>query len=204
MPHTPDFEGARNYALGRLQRELPGYFTYHNLFHTQGEVLPAALRFATGEGLNPDEISLVTVAAAFHDIGYLWTHDEHELAGARLAVEVLPGYGFEARQVEQVMGMIVATRLPQCPRGVCEAVLADADLDVLGRDDFAQRNADLHQELMTLGRAGTLVDWYRSQVEFLRVHSYYTPTARRLRGASKQRNLEVLVQRLRELENSAR
>ncbi len=43
---TPDFERARQYALERLERELPASLTYHCLAHTQDDVVPAVERLA--------------------------------------------------------------------------------------------------------------------------------------------------------------
>ena len=42
----PDYDGAIAYALCRLRTELSPLLTYHNLMHTEGDVLPAVARLA--------------------------------------------------------------------------------------------------------------------------------------------------------------
>ncbi len=47
-----------------------------------------------------------------------------------------------------------------------EEILEDADLDVLDRDDFLDRNMEPRTERATLGMPSTHVDWYTSQLHF--------------------------------------
>lgn len=193
---APHYDDAVTYALKRLQTELPVTYTYHNLIHTRDDVLPAAVHLAMLSGCTPTQIELVRVAAAFHDLGFVEVRRQHELAGARLAAEVLPRFGFTPRAVEQIMGMIVATRLPQCPQTLMERILADADLDVLGREDFLERNAALHKEVNHHDGETEEVEWYQSQLAFLERHTYFTNAARSLRGAGEQANLQQLRHKL--------
>jgi uncharacterized protein len=105
---------------------------------------------------------------------------------------VLPDFGFSAAQIATVQGMIMATQLPQSPHTVLEQILADADLDVLGRDDFATRNQDLHAELTESGTVLSDERWYSIRLETLQRHRYWTEAARNLRDAGKQKNIELL------------
>lgn len=195
MPH-PDSDGAIDYALTRLTRELSADYLYHDIAHTRDHVLPAAARLAELSGCSADEIQLVQVAAAFHDLGLVEIDTNHELVGARLAAQRLPDFGFGPRAVEQVMGMILATRLPQQPRTLLEQILADADLDVLGRDDFFTRNSALRRELARMGRPMTDHEWYSGQLAFIENHTYFTDAARTLHAAGKQANTDGLRARL--------
>jgi uncharacterized protein len=152
---------------------------------------------ANREHLSPEDKALVDTATHFHDLGFVRQHTEHEAASAEMAADVLPHFGYTPRQIQRVVGMILATRLPQSPRTLAEQVVADADLDVLGRDDFMSRNLALRSEQNVLGNGHSDEDWYRAQLLFLRQHHYFTMTARELRGDGKQRNL-VALQRLLE------
>ena len=189
-------EGAVAYALSRLSAELPPAMAYHSLAHTRDDVLPAAARLAALAGLDRAEAGLLRVAAAFHDLGFAEHPHEHELCSARIAAQVLPAFGFDARATERVMGMIMATRLPQSPRHLIERLLADADLDGLGRDDFFARSAELLAERRAYGRVVTDEQWWREQVAFLSEHRYWTSHAQQLRGEGKARNLRRLQERL--------
>jgi len=190
---------ALNFALDRLRSDLSPKLSYHNAWHTLGDVLPGSARIAQHSGVSEDELRLLEVAAAFHDVGFTEEYANHEVIGARIAAQVLPNYGFNARQIERVMGMILATRLPQSPRNLLEEILADADLDVLGRADFLPRNEALRQEWTNYGRETQLEPWYEGQLAFLKSHTYFTPAARMLRNEMKMKNISILEEKLREI-----
>ncbi len=187
----PDFESARRYALERLERELAPGIIYHSPVHTH-DIVPAVERLAAPEGVTGADLLLLRTAAYFHDLGFVIQYQDHEGASARIAAEVLPGLCYTPAQVNSIVGMILATRLPQSPHNLLEELLADADLDVLGRDDFMPRNKDLQAELAAMGRPTTEQEWYRSQLNFLRSHRYWTSAARRLRDSGKQANIAAL------------
>ena len=68
---NPDYAGAVAYALERLRSELPPELLYHNAMHTEGDVLPAAVRLAKLSNLPEPDLHLLEVAAAFHDLGQI-------------------------------------------------------------------------------------------------------------------------------------
>jgi predicted metal-dependent HD superfamily phosphohydrolase len=184
-----DISGAVGWALDLLRTGLSPDLTYHNLWHTEHDVLPAAERLGRQSNLAPAELSLLRVGAAFHDLGFVQVYEGHEEVSARIAAEILPGYGFSAGDVERIQGMIMATRLPQSPRDQLEALMADADLDVLGRDDFFARNQALRQELLLRGEQVSNSEWLQRQLNFLQEHTYFTAAARKLRQPTKLTNI---------------
>jgi hypothetical protein len=192
-----DYDRAIAYALERLSRGLSPELTYHDLWHTQFDVLPAVARAGAIHELARGEIRLMQVAAAFHDIGFLETWQGHEQVGVRVAREVLPEFCFDEGQVEQIAGMIMATRLPQSPHNLLEEIVVDADLDVLGRDDFFDRSALLRRELIQLGRELSWRRWQEEQLHFLQQHTYFTPVARSLRDEGKRRHIAMIEEWLR-------
>jgi uncharacterized protein len=192
----PNAAGAIAHALARLTAELSPELTYHNLGHTQADVIPGVARLTGLSALAADEAQLLEVAAAYHDIGFIHVRVEHERVSVRIAAETLPAYGFSPRQIERIAGMIRATRLPQSPHDPLEEILADADLDVLGREDFFERNEQLRLELNTVSPPVNQRDWWSAQIRFLQGHAYFTPAARALRQAAKVRNMLILQQRL--------
>jgi hypothetical protein len=107
---------------------------------------------------------------------------------------VLPRFGYTPSQVTAIEGMIMATRLPQTPHTLLEQILADADLDSLGRDDFLQMSLALFVELAARGDEIPEAVWYARQLDFLRSHRYFTRAARALRDAGKLRNIALLEQ----------
>jgi predicted metal-dependent HD superfamily phosphohydrolase len=196
MPQA-NYKAAIAHALKRLRQELPAHLTYHDLWHTQFDVLPAVARMGAINRLSHDEICLMEVGAAFHDIGFIRAYQGHEAAGVRIMQSVLPDLGFNSGQIEAIAGMIFATRLPQSPRNLLEKIVVDADLDVLGRDDFFDRNELLRQELALSGRRFTWREWQRQQLDFLQGHTYFTPVARALRDEGKQRHIQTIQEWLK-------
>lgn len=187
-------------AFHLLRQDLSPKRVYHSLWHTMEDVLPGCAQLAQYAGVSEKDGVLLEVAAAFHDVGFIEGDANHEMTGVGIVAQMLPQYGFQERDIERVMGMILATRLPQSPRNLLEEILADADLDVLGRADFLSRNAALRQEWINFGRETPAEQWYEGQLAFLRSHSYFTPAARMLRNDGKKKNIALLEDKLREVQ----
>lgn len=190
--NPPDFERARQYALERLERELAPILIYHSLAHTRDEVVPAAERLATMEGIAGESLLLLRTAAVFHDIGFVDRRNGHEVASAQIAEQVLPRFGYSPPQIEAIRGMILSTELGHAPTTHLEQILADADLDVLGGQEYTRRSQDLRDELAALGQSFSDLEWYEGQLALLETHQYFTSSARQSRDAGKRRNLELV------------
>jgi uncharacterized protein len=143
-----------------------------------------------------EELLLLRTAAWYHDLGFVENETGHEEIGAGIARQVLPRFGYSPAQIEMICGIIRATRLPQTPTTHLQEIMADADLDLLGRDDFWTLNQALRDEEAALGRPHTDEEWYGSQLVFLQAHHYFTPAARELRGEGKARHTGDMAQRL--------
>jgi uncharacterized protein len=193
-----DFEGAWQHALVRLERELSPAYMYHSLAHTRDEVVPAVERLACLEGVDGEALLLLRTAAYYHDIGLLRQRINHEAAGAQIAAAALPRFGYSPAQIQAIDGMIVATRLPQRPRTPLEALLADADLDVLGRVDYIYRNQALRIEMEVFDGPIGDARWYGEQLHFIQSHRYWTAAARALRDDQKRANCAVLLRLLQD------
>ena len=191
--HQPDFEAARQYALDRLQRELSLLVTYHSLAHTVDEVAPAANHLAALEGVTGEDLLLLRTAALYHDVGFVEQHHDHEAGSARIAAAVLPGFGYTPAQIQAIVGMILATQLPQAPHTLLEQITADADLGILGRSNYLPRNAALRAELAAFGLIMTDTQWYGNQLKFIRDHRYFTASARQLCDAQQQINVAAMA-----------
>jgi len=193
----PDYGQAIAYAIGRLRNELPASLTYHCAEHTEHDVLPAVRRLAERAGLSPNDAALLEIGAAFHDLGHIHNSARHEAIGVEIAYEILPRFGFSPVDTGRVAAMIMATRMPQSPNTLLEQLLADADLDSLGREDFLETSKALWKERAALGMPHRWTEWLELQLLFLRSHRYFTDAARTLREDGKQRNIAFLEQLIR-------
>jgi predicted metal-dependent HD superfamily phosphohydrolase len=189
----PDFEAAKTYVLNRLANELPDYLTYHSIEHTRDGVVPAVALFADKSGVHywQDRLLLLT-GAYFHDLGFVYQVANHEEISAEIAREVLPGMGYNTEQIDVIEGIIMATKMPQNPEGLLQEIIADADMDSLGRTDFFEVADCLRQELEALGNIQSNEEWYNFEIQFLSNHDYFTDAARLLRSDQKADNLARL------------
>src|SRR6266705_3831941 len=102
----PDHAGAIAYAISRLRAELSPVVTYHCVAHTELDVMPAVARLARLAGTPEADCRLLEVAAAYHDIGYVQTHLNHEAIGIGIMSGVLPGLGFSQEDIARIASMI--------------------------------------------------------------------------------------------------
>lgn len=185
---------AAQYILNRLKDELSPDLTYHNVTHTE-DVYSAAQLIAREEGITGRDLELTLTAALFHDTGFLINgmgHGHEELS-CSIARETLPAFEYSATDISLITELILATEIPQRPDRLLEQVLCDADLDYLGRDDFFQRSELLYNEMRKLGAVASRTDYDRLQLAFLRGHTYFTETSKRMRSQKKLDNLQKLI-----------
>jgi predicted metal-dependent HD superfamily phosphohydrolase len=196
---TPLFEESWAYALRRLERELSPNLLYHGVAHTRDDVVPTVKRLAEMEGIGGEDLSMLLTSAWFHDLGYIVQPQYHELISVRIASEILPEFEFDHQKIETVKWAILATALPQKPQNHLEAILTDADLDVLGREDYPITSDNLRREHALYGAKYTDREWYARQLAFLEAHTYFTPSAKESRDGGKSKNIEYVKRILEKL-----
>ena len=141
------------------------------------------------EKVGDEDRLLLLTGAYFHDLGFIRQRQDHELISIQFAEQALPGFGYSAAHVAVVRGIIQATRLPQSPTTLLERIMADADMDDLGNEDFWKRSNDLRQELDYYGSKFTDEEWYTDQLRLMESHKYFTDSEQVLREAVKQQHM---------------
>ena len=182
------FVKAKEYILKKLDLELSKELKYHNIKHIL-DVYQASIKYAELESLSEEETVLLKTASLFHDSGFIIQAENHEAISCTIAEEILPEFEYNSEQIEKIKGMIMATKIPQTPNNHLEKILADADLDYLGRADFEEISERLFQELKLASRN----EWNKIQISFFQKHSYFTPSAKQLRNDKKQENLVQII-----------
>ncbi len=190
-------------ALKRLQHELPADLTYHSYEHTL-DVLHDAALYALEDGLAKDQLELVAIAAAFHDLGFIRGRKENEMWASEFARHAMLEYGgYPEEKIQLVERMILDTRLVLTGAGPRQLVthplsayLLDADMSNLGRSDFFEKGEAYRQEL-----GMPKDDFLRLALQILRAHQWHTPAARRLRQDGKVENVKRLQLLLSSQEN---
>ena len=186
-----DFEVVKELVLKKLSNGLSKNLTYHCVDHTL-DVLDSAERLAKMEGVNGHDLYLIKTAAMLHDLGFLESYKGHEDISIRMAGEMLPEHGYSQDDIKKIQGMIKSTEIPQAPTNKLEEILADADLDYLGREDLFLIGQRLQYEWKMHGFISTLKEWHEKQLAFLKAHKYHTESARKLRAEKKKENIDEL------------
>jgi uncharacterized protein len=185
-------EKAEKIITELLTARLSPDLFYHNLSHTKS-VVSAALEIAAEEGIkNTDDLFLLATAAWFHDAGYINTYEKHEEESCRLAMELLPDAGYSQGQIHAICTLIMKTHVPQQPETLLEKILCDADLDYLGRNEFASLGADLLMEWKVRGKVNDEMQFNKMQIGFLEGHHYWTKSSQLNREPVKAMHLQKL------------
>ena len=173
-------------------KDLDSGLTYHRLEHTL-DVLEQAQRIAGEEGINDEhDLLLLQIASLYHDTGFLGAYQQHEENSCSIFLEDATQYNLSDEDRQQVVSLIMATKIPQQPATLLEKILYDADLDYLGRDDFFKIGNELKKELIHYGIILNEEEWENLQLNFLSRHQYHTESSKRLREPAKQLNMRQL------------
>jgi HD superfamily phosphodiesterase len=187
------FDKAKETIVHHLEQNLPSDLFYHGIHHTF-DVFDAALVIAENEKIDSaDDLTLLKTAALFHDSGFTIDASKHEECGCDLAREILPACDYTNSQIDQICGMIMATKIPQQPLNLLERIICDADLDDLGRDDFFKIGDTLYQELNAFDKIKDVTQCNQLQISFLSNHQYHTEFSRGNREIKKQENLQAVT-----------
>lgn len=190
-----EYEKIKKDILQKLKEHLPEHLSYHSVVHVK-DVINAVEKIAIAEGISGEELMLLKTAALFHDTGFLYGAKDHEEKSCDIAAEHLPKYGYKDEQIQKIKGMIMATKIPQSPTNHLEQIMADADLDYLGRDDFFTIGNKLFEELTMFGIVNSERDWNLLQEKFLESHHFFTQTSIQTRNHKKNENLEIIKSKL--------
>ncbi len=188
-----DYASLKKAVMERLRNEL--HLPYHNAEHVR-DVIRRVTEIAGREGVRGKDLQLLKTAALLHDAGFLFSAEGHEEHSCTIAAEILPRYGYSHKAIGEVQAMIRATRLPQEPESLSGEILADADLDYLGRDDFFTVGNRLYRELSDSGTVKNEREWNMLQEKFLENHRYFTKTSRKKRAGKKAENLKIIQSKL--------
>ncbi len=190
-----NYYASKAFILHKMERELAPDLTYHGIHHTL-DVLETTRELCKLEAVTPHDSLLLHTAALFHDSGFTISNRDHEQLGCSIARQHLPRFDYRPEEIECICGMIMATKIPQTPKTFLEAIICDADLDYLGREDFYEIGNTLFEELRAYRVLSSRQEWNQLQVRFLTKHRFFTRTNLRRRAERKQKHLKELVQSL--------
>ena len=187
---------AEKFVTGLLKNETPETYSYHTLGHSM-EVVKNAVFIGTKENLPEDEMSLLRMAAWFHDVGYTKTYKGHEKESAAMAAEFLKRQGVEKNIRTAVAESIQATTFPQSPKTSVAKVLCDADFMHLGQENYFEQAEKLRQEQKNAGiRKLKKAEFDQESVRLFEEHNWHTVFCQNNLKETKQKNLGLLKERI--------
>lgn len=184
-------------AFKLLEQNLDPKYVFHSIEHTK-DVFQEAVLFALTDGRTPREIELISIAAAYHDVGFLEGAEGHEQRSADIVAQEMEKEGsFEEQEVVLVRRMILDTHLNETHQGMKQRAttglsryLLDADLSNFGRDDFFER-LKLYAEELGLEQSALASNTHT----LMSRHYWKTEAAKSLREPKKRENIKVLAEK---------
>lgn len=173
-----------------LKTKLSENYLYHDARHTLDVIIESAA-IAEREGVDGEDLHALQTAALFHDSGFLVQRNNHEAA----SVEYFKKWAnslLNSDQIKLISELIMATKMPQNPKGLLQQIICDADLDYLGRADFETIAECLYLEMKACNEIDNHHTWNEIQVKFLSAHQYHTPSSRALRGPKVNEHLSIV------------
>ena len=181
------------YIIQYFEENMPQKYVYHDFQHTQN-VVDAVKELATPYKLTEKEMKLLSIAAWFHDTGYVDGPKGHEERSCKNATAYLKEKSFSAEDIKIVCECIMATKLPQDPDNLLEKIICDADLSHLGKSNYWDRCGRVRQELsMRDSKFMSEQEWVDFELNFIENHEYHTAVAKELYEKRKQKHIRLLL-----------
>lgn len=182
---------------------LPPELFYHNASHTLEHVYPEAKKLANMEGLNEDDILIIILIALYHDAGFSENYTHNETDAAQMAHDYALGSNNTVLQnaAQLIYDAILNTNMKTAPKNEYEEIIRDADLSILGKQEFLEWNNRLRLEILNHPESGIYQlaldgkKWIESQLSFLKTHQWFTQSAATLYQAQKEKNIQQLADR---------
>lgn len=181
-----------NHCEFLFSQSKKGQFPFHNIQHTV-EVYERSKTIALFENVSSHEVTLVSIAALFHDTGIVDAYEDHEAMSALYANLYLHKLGLLETDIVIITGCIHATKMPQNPHTKLQEIICDADLSHLAADNYLLKNKLLREEWeIELGKTYSDKEWIEMNVDFLKNHNYFTSYGKNVLITGKERNIEIL------------
>lgn len=195
MVHTQHtlIDAAEAYVAEFYRTHFSDKYIFHDFQHTK-EVVEATKQIAAGYELLETEVEILTLAAWFHDIGYIEGAEGHEERSCKYAKAFLEENNYTADQVAVILECIRATKIGAIPDSLLEKILCDADLSHLGSKMYWEHCTRLRQELfLTQNIVMSEHEWVNFELDFITHQQFYTEVAQELFDKRKQKHIRQLM-----------
>lgn len=147
---------------------------YHNFEHTQNVAFRCQIA-ANELGLSIKDSTTLLVAAWFHDVGYLFTLEQHEAKSIELAQEYLKTNNYTQYYINSISRCIACTEIGVEPTTQLSALLKDIDVSYGLCNNFLEQGNLLREEWRrTKKLTFTDMNWRTIQLNFLNNLRWHT------------------------------
>jgi adenylate cyclase len=160
--------------------EAPPNLYFHNSSLLKSVSSQAEL-LATAEKISEEEYVNLKLASMFLFTGYINNYDNPLEASFSSADEILPKYGFEQENINEVK-RIIRNSFGDKQESVTDNILHDAKYDYLGRVDYIKLTDKLLREESEYGKSHSRKGWIDIQRKLLIDHEFITNTGKLLRS----------------------
>jgi predicted metal-dependent HD superfamily phosphohydrolase len=165
---------------------------FHNIHHVR-LVARKCQELAHIYKLHQTQEDELIIAAWFHDIGYMFGSEAHESMSSTICQRFLRVYDWDPASAQKIGLLILATRYPSHPMTLQQQILCDADLYHLASEQYTQWANKLYKEINEQrGETMSKRDWLKTNINFVRCHTYFTDYAIQYWEPLKLKNLDEL------------
>lgn len=183
------------YVTDLFNHNTQSYLLYHNLEHTKF-VIGKAEEIGYHYSLTSNEMSILVIAAWFHDTGQLFNYGKnHEIKSVALMKEFFSKKEIGYSTINVIEKCILATKMPHHPNSLLEEIICDADTYNLGTEDFPVTD-DLLKKECEIKEHKKIYDWNTNTLKFLEYHKYFTSYCQQLLNGRKQENINIFSSKL--------
>ena len=194
-------EEVQDFVSNLLKDKLSDSFIYHNFNHTS-DVVKAVKVLSEKEKCTDEEIEILTVAAWFHDTGYVYGFENHEDNSVTVATEFLKDKQKSPEYIAQVSALIKATLYNHEPQNTLEKIIKDADFYHFTTKNYCDRCELLRTEWKFVrDKKVTDLEWAKENLNMLtQCHQYYTDYAKANWDALKEKNVNLIRASIEKME----
>jgi predicted metal-dependent HD superfamily phosphohydrolase len=188
---------AQSYVEQLFKEKLSKDLTYHNYEHTE-RVAKVAEEIGKHSNLNEDDLEVLSLAAWFHDTGFINDYENHEEESQKIASAFLKSENVPDEKIERVIVSILATKKDQLPSNEIEEILCDADLHHISQNGYFKIADSLRKEWeIYFHTVHTDMEWYESCLDFVLKSKFYTPYGKEVLEKGKDKVLKDLKKNMK-------
>jgi predicted metal-dependent HD superfamily phosphohydrolase len=194
---------AEEYVTALFEKMHNPNLVYHNLEHTKN-VVQRTNEIAAHYNLNEKELTILMVAAWFHDTGHLFTDaSKHEEKSDDIMKAFMAENDNDPELIREIEGCILSTKFPRHPQNLLQEIICDADTYHFGTKEFKESNKKVFEEHLLRVGPVSKEEWNKETAELLERHKYFTSYCRSLLEEKKQSNMKKLRKKQAEAEKQS-